>query len=138
MKMITLKRPDQMDLQFEGEKIVSVDVPDFDEDADFDEESVLEPGDPGWEPYPLTYNYTLYKTADSVTSCNYILYIIDTTYAFAIGVDGGKVETYQTLEELRKNFLNRDNFEKKRGQSFTKWQEKILTAAGINTVEILA
>ena len=129
MKTITLKRENQMPLQFQGEKIASVDGPDIDETKEPDVD------DPNYDPYPPSYNYTLYKTAHSVKSCNYVLYIVDTT--FIIDIWEGTIETYQSLEELRENFLGRDNNEKKRGQPFTNWQKELLTQAGIRTVEIL-
>lgn len=120
-----------MDLQFQGEEISHAQGPDIDEDRvpDFD--------DPNYDPYPACYDYTLYKTADSVKSCNYVLYIIMYISDVMFDENPSEVETYQSLEELRENFLKRDNDEKKEGQSFTKWQEKLLTEAGISTLEIL-
>ena len=107
METITLKRENQMDLQFQGEEISHAQGPDIDEDRvrDFD--------DPNYDPYPACYDYTLYKTADSVKSCNYVLYIVMYISAVMFDESPGKVETYQSLEELRENFLKRDNHEKK-------------------------
>ena len=131
METITLKRENQIPLQFQGEEIASVEGPDIDEtkEPNFD--------DPNYDPYPDCYEYTLYKTADSHKSCNYILYIVYTTFITDIDEWEGTIETYQSLEELRENFLGRDNEKKKRGQPFTNWQKELLTQAGIGTVEIL-
>ena len=128
METITLKRENQMDLQFEGEEIASVEAPDIDEtkEPDFD--------DPNYDPYPLRYEYTLYKTADSVKSCNYVLYVVSFIDDSFIDETPGDVKTYQSLEELRDTFLRSNEGGK---EPFTNWQKELLTQAGIRTVEIL-
>lgn len=99
MKTITLKRENQMDLQFESREIAHAEGPDIDEDGepDFD--------DPNYDPYPVCYDYTLYETADSVKSCNYVLYVVMYISAVMFDESPGKVETYCSLEELRGNPL---------------------------------